>query len=100
MRQFFLVFQEHGGPWDWTKDLREQALFAEHARFVDRLVEKGVIVLGGPLDAKNVLLVVASGSEEDVRAHFVGDPWITNGMVTITAIRRWTVLLASSLNVD
>jgi uncharacterized protein YciI len=95
-RQLFLVFQEHGGPWDWSKGLDEQALFAEHARFVDDLVQRGVIVLGGPLDEQQVLLVVDAQGEKDVRAHFVGDPWITNGMVTITSIRPWTVLLDSS----
>ena len=93
MRELFLVYQEHSGPWDWSKDLREQALFAEHARFVDDLVEIGVIVLGGPLDEKHVLLVVDAESDEDVRAHFVTDPWIKAGMLTITAIRPWTVLL-------
>jgi uncharacterized protein YciI len=96
MRRLFLVSQEHGGPWDWSKGLEEQALFAEHARFVDDLVREGVIVLGGPLDEKLVLLVVDAQSEEDVRAHFLADPWVTNGMVAITAIRPWTVLLDSS----
>jgi uncharacterized protein YciI len=96
MRKLFLVSQEHGGPWDWSKGLEEQTLFAEHARFVDDLVRRGVIVLGGPLDDQHVLLVVNAPGEEDVRAHFVGDPWMTNGMVAITAIRPWTVLLDSS----
>lgn len=93
MRELFLVYQEHSGPWDWSKDLREQALYAEHARFVDDLVKIGVIVLGGPLDEKHVLLVVDAENDEDVRAHFVTDPWIKGGMLTITAIRPWTVLL-------
>jgi uncharacterized protein YciI len=92
-RQLYLVYQEHTGPWDWAKSLREQASFPEHARFVDGLVEAGVIVLGGPLDEKDVLLVVDAESEEDARARFANDPWIENGMLTITAIRPWTVLL-------
>jgi uncharacterized protein YciI len=93
VRELFLVYQEHGGPWDWSRGLREQRRFAEHARFVDGLVEEGVIVLGGPLDEKDVLLVVDAASEEAVRSCFARDPWIEDRLLTITAIRRWNVLL-------
>ena len=93
MRQLFLVSERHGGPWDWSKDLRDQELFDEHAEFMDRLVDEGFIVLGGPLDERDVLLVVASESDAAVPARFAPDPWINNGMLTITGIRPWTILL-------
>lgn len=93
MRELFLVYQEHGGPWDWSKGLREQALFDEHARFLDDLVEDGVVVLGGPIDERDVLLVVDAATADAARAHFADDPWIKNGMVAITAIRPWQVLV-------
>lgn len=93
MSRFFLVYLEHGGPWDWSRGLREQELWDEHARFMDALVEDGFVVLGGPLDEKDVLLVVTSDSEASVRARFETDPWIENGMLTISSIRPWTVLL-------
>jgi uncharacterized protein YciI len=98
MRQLYLVHQEHGGPWDWSKGLREQELYSEHAEFVDRLVEKKVSVLGGPLDEKEVLLLLATASEDEARAQFADDPWIRNGMLTITSIRPWAVLLDGTLN--
>jgi uncharacterized protein YciI len=98
MRRLYLVYQEHGGPWDWSKSLREQALFSEHAEFVDRLVEQKIIVLGGPLDEKEVLLVVDAVSDADVREQFADDPGIKNGMLTITAIRPWTVLLDGAVD--
>jgi hypothetical protein len=47
-----------GGPWNWSKGLRDQELFDEHARFLDGLVDEGYIVLGGPLAERDVLLVV------------------------------------------
>jgi hypothetical protein len=37
VRQLLLVYQQHGGPWDWSKGLRDQELFDEHARFLDGL---------------------------------------------------------------
>jgi uncharacterized protein YciI len=97
VRQLFLVYEQHAGPWDWSKGMRKQELFDEHAHFVDRLVDEGFIVLGGPIDEKDVLLVVASESEDEIRERFATDPWIENGMLEITAIRPWTVLLEGRL---
>ena len=97
MRQLFLVSERRGGPWDWSKDLRDQELFDEHAEFMDRLVDEGFLVLGGPLDERNVLLVVDSESNAAVTARFVPDPWIKNGTLTITGIRPWTILLEGRL---
>jgi uncharacterized protein len=97
VRQLLLVYLQHGGPWDWSKDLRDQALFNEHAQFVDGLVDEGFIILGGPLNERDVLLVVQREAEASVRSRFAADPWIENGMLTITAIRPWTILLEGRL---
>ena len=35
---FFVVRRQRGGPWDWSRDLREQDGWDEHARFMDALV--------------------------------------------------------------
>jgi hypothetical protein len=40
---------------------------------------------------------VQSESEASVRARFATDPWIENGMLTITAVRPWTILLEGRL---
>lgn len=93
MRKLLLVSMEHGGPWDWSKGLREQDRWDEHAAFMDALVEDGLVVLGGPLDDRDVLLVVDADDEESVRARLAADPWIENGMLTITSVRPWTVVL-------
>jgi uncharacterized protein YciI len=90
----YAVRQTRGGPWDWTRDLREQAGFADHARFVNDLVDAGFIVLGGPLQGeREVLIIVNAASEDDVRARFDGDPWLRSGMLTLAAVERWTILL-------
>lgn len=93
MRRLLLVSLEHGGPWDWSKGMREQELWDEHAALMDAFVEEGLIVLGGPLDETDVLLVVDCEDEEALREQFAADPWIRNGMLTITSVRPWTVLL-------
>jgi len=97
MRQLFLVSVRHGGPWDWSRGLRDQEGFGEHGAFMDALVDDGFVVLGGPLDERDVLLVVASDSEDSIRARLGPDPWIENGMLSITSIRPWTILLQGPL---
>src|SRR5581483_10555875 len=98
MRELFLVSEQHGGPWDWSKGLRDQDSFEQHARFMDRLVDDGFVVLGGPLDERDVLLVVAGDSEASVLARLAPDPWVVNGMLSITEVRPWTVLLEGRLD--
>jgi uncharacterized protein YciI len=89
-----VVYRERGGPWDWTRDLRQQVLWDEHARFMDELVESGFVVLGGPLaDERRVLHIVSADSEAAVHARFAADPWTANGMLTTTSVEPWTVLL-------
>ncbi len=92
--EFFAVRQRRGGPWDWTRSLREQAGFEDHARFVDGLVDSGFIVLGGPLQGEREVLIIVNAPNEDlVRKRFADDPWIQSGMLTLTTVERWTILL-------
>lgn len=91
---FFAVRVERGGPWDWSRDLREQEGFEEHARFMDSLVDGGFIVIGGPLEGgRDVLHAISASSEEEVRARLAQDNWAQNGMLTVKSIEPWTVLL-------
>ena len=94
--QLWVVHQERGGPWDWSKDMREQALWDEHARFMDELVQTGFVVLGGPLGGdRRVLLIVAAEDEAALRTRIAEDPWIRNGMLMISQVEARTVLLDS-----
>ena len=90
---FFAVRLEHAGPWDFSKGLREQEGWEEHAAFMDELVEQGFIVLGGPLTGDEVLLVSRADDEQEVRARLAEDNWAQNGMLAITSIQPWTILL-------
>ena len=90
----FVVRRERGGPWDWSRDLREQHLWEEHAAGMDVLGAEGFLVLGGPLDGdREVLLIVNAGSEEAIHERLANDPWTPNGMLRTTSVERWTILL-------
>jgi uncharacterized protein YciI len=91
---YYAVRVERGGPWDWSRGLREQAGFDEHAAFMDALVEDRFILLGGPLESdRDVLHIITAPSEQAIRDRLADDPWEKNGMLTIKSIERWTILL-------
>ena len=93
---YFVVRLARGGPWDWSRDMREQADWDEHARYMDELVERGFIVLGGPLDGnREVIEIISAASEEEVRARLAEDVWAKTGLLRPVSIERWTILLGS-----
>lgn len=90
----YVVRLRRGGPWDWSRDMRRQDGWDDHARFMDSLVEDGVILLGGPLEGdRDTLHIVEAGSEDEARRRFAEDPWAANGMLTPVSVEAWTVLL-------
>jgi uncharacterized protein YciI len=93
-RQLYVVRVERGGPWDWSRDMREQEGWAEHARFMNGLVDAGLILLGGPLEGgREALHVVDAASEDEIHARFAEDNWARNGFLTVKRVERWTILL-------
>jgi uncharacterized protein YciI len=95
---YFLVKRAHGSNWDASRLRREQDGWAEHAAFMDELVEEGFIVLGGPVgdgDGHSALLVVEADSEADVRRRLAGDPW-GEDMLATAGIEAWTIFLRRS----
>ncbi len=91
---YFAVRLKRGGPWDWSRDLRQQDGFEEHARFMDSLVDDGFIVVGGPLEGeREILHLIDAPSKDAVRERLAEDNWHQNGMLTISSIDAWTILL-------
>ena len=61
---------------------------------MDRLVEDGFLLLGGPLQGdREVLHIVSAPSEEAIEERLAEDPWSANGMLRTVSIERWTILL-------
>jgi hypothetical protein len=95
MADYFLVENAKGPAWDRSRDVREQEGWDEHAVFMDRLVEEGFIVLGGPIEGDehlSALLVVDAEDEAAVRARLAEDPW-SETVLRIESIRPWSVWL-------
>jgi len=90
----FLVTIHRSGPeWNASVPLEDQSGWAEHASFMDGLVEQGFIVLGGPLaDEYRVVHAVEAESEDAVRDTLARDPW-SETHLRVDAIDPWTIRL-------
>jgi uncharacterized protein YciI len=94
MPTYLTVRRVRGPAWDAAVPMRSQPLWAEHAIFMNALAAEGFVVLGGPLGSgEEVLLVIDAASEEAARARLAADPWSTAGLLQISRVEPWTVLL-------
>jgi hypothetical protein len=93
----FAVRTAKGPNWDHTHGNREQPFWDEHADFADQLVDRGVIILGGPIasdDEEDIALIaVEARDEEAVRSIFDADPWTVHRVFRIKDVRAWTLWL-------
>jgi uncharacterized protein YciI len=91
----FAVATAKGPNWDHARGIREQRGWDEHARYFDSLVDRSVIILGGPIgggsDEDVGLLAVDAADERDLRSIFSADPWAANGVLRVKEIRPWTL---------
>lgn len=95
----FAVTTAQGPEWNQVRGIREQAFWAEHASFMDGLVERGVVILGGPIESDDpsdiALLAVEAADENEVRGLFQTDPWTAHRIYRLKEVRAWTLWLDS-----
>jgi hypothetical protein len=90
---FLVVVRRDGPEYDHSRPLEEQTGWAEHAAFMDALVDDGFIVLGGPLaDEERVAHAVEAESEQAIRDRLALDPWSGSHLV-VDSIDPWTIRL-------
>ena len=93
MAMFHVMVRRSGPEWRHGKPLEEQAGWERHAAFMDDLLERGFMVLGGPLgDERRVVYAIESESEQAVRDTLAHDPWSGTHLV-VDAVEPWTVRL-------
>jgi uncharacterized protein YciI len=93
-----VVIREAGEGWDYSRSLREQDQWPEHAEFMDALTEAGVVVLGGPLGAgrpHRALQIMDLPNAQDVHARLADDPWTSTDTLRTASIDPWEVLLTA-----
>jgi len=94
---YFVVINEQGPAWNPALSMRDQEKWAEHATFMNSLVDEGFVILGGPIkggSTHKARLIIKSVSEQAMRARLAEDPWMRLGLLTTLTIELWEVLLS------
>ena len=92
----FALSTEHGPHWDESRGIREQDAWAEHAAFMDGLVDEGFILVGGPLgDGERTLHMVEADDEREIEDRMGADPWAARGLLRIGTLQRWSIWLGT-----
>ena len=90
----FALMLVHGPGWDTSRPIRQQAAWAQHAAFMDGLVEGGFIIVGGPVgDGEQTLHAVEAADEDEIRARLALDPWASAGLLRVGQLERWAFWL-------
>ena len=70
----------------------EQPGWDEHAAFVDDLVARGTMVMGGPFaDYSGSLILLEGVGEDEARELVARDPFVANGVFVLEEVRAWNV---------
>ena len=90
----YVIRVERGGPWDWSRDMREQEGWDDHATYMEGIADEGFLLMVGPLEGgRETMWIVEADSEETIRRQMAEDPWAANGMLRPVRIERWEVLI-------
>ena len=97
----FVAISAVGPNRDPSKGAREQPFWDEHAAFIDRLVDKDFILMGGPLldqhgMPQGALLVANADDENEVREKLKNDPWFEKGILKLESVTRWEIFIDAS----
>ena len=94
MKNIFLAISSAGPNRDFSKGTREQLFWDEHAKFIDKLVDDGFILMGGPLvDEGGSLLIFNAQDENEVREKLKNDPWTERGILKLESVKRWQIFI-------
>ena len=87
-----MLVRFRAGP-TWTSGTPEdQPDWEAHAAFVDGLVARGTMVMGGPFaDYSGSLILLENVTEDEARDLVAGDPFIANGVFVLEDVRAWNV---------
>jgi uncharacterized protein len=91
---YYAVFLRPGSRWDPHKGVREQPSWDEHARYMDALFAKGLVILGGPFaDRSGSMVILDVESAEHARTLYRDDPWTMHDILVVADVKEWMIFL-------
>jgi uncharacterized protein YciI len=91
----FAVINTRGPAYRHGAPMEAQEAWRAHADFMNVLVDDGFVILGGPLEEPDVLLIVRAESADAIRARLAVDPWHRMDLLRIKSISPWTLRLGT-----
>jgi uncharacterized protein YciI len=92
----FAVISLRGPTWNSSSPLEGQVDWDAHAAFMDGLHADGFVLLAGPLEGtQNVLVIVRADSAEEIRSRLSEDPWMRNDLLRISVVAPWTIRIGA-----
>ena len=90
-----VIVRFRAGPtWEPGDPVREQPGWDAHAAFVDGLVDRGTVVMGGPYTDNSGTMMLLEGVDANEAARILADdPFIENGVFLLEEIREWTIFV-------
>lgn len=93
---YLVVLRRAGPEWDPSKPMEEQTGWDDHAAFMDKLVEDGFLLLGGPLeDGVRTAHAMDAESPDQIRELFARDPWSRSHLL-VDSIDEWEIRLGGT----
>ena len=94
MKNTFVILWAPGAAWTAGKTVREQAYWDEHAEFMDRLFENGIVIMGGRFsDGTGSLVIVEAEEMNEVATLFANDPFVVHQVFALRSLKQWQLFL-------
>ena len=91
----FLVIRSRGAGWIVDQPLDGQLGWPEHAAFMGRLVEAGSVLLGGPVETTDAVLLLVRAADARAAARlFDDDPW-TPDLLPVDTVWPWQLRIGA-----
>ena len=89
MKKTFFAIVQRTEAWDRSKQAHEQDGFANHAAYMGKLEQDGVIASAGLLqESEDIVFVMLADSIDEVRARFAEDPWQQDGHARLVRLEE------------
>jgi uncharacterized protein YciI len=96
MKRLFAVVLNRGAAYKTALPLESQQDWEAHRSFMNALEQEHFVVLGGPLEGTNdVLLIFHATDPEEIRTRLATDPWHAKDLLRIAQIAPWDLRIGS-----
>ncbi len=94
MKKTFILLFDPGPHWDEKKEIEKQNFWDGHVKFVDRLFEKGKVVITGPIiHYDRIVIIYDAKNESEIRITLKDDSFIKNGILHLESVMEWNIRL-------